>query len=138
MTALTSDRQVLEKGLGLRFLPVAAGAVLHSGSIAVLNANGYVQAATTATGLVAVGRSNWAVNNSQGANGAVNVQVQAGPTAYAYNNATGADAITQAAIGSTAYLVDDQTVALTNGNNTRSPAGRVFDVDANGVWILFS
>ena len=31
----------------------------------------------------------------------------------------------------------DQTVAKTNGGNTRSRAGKVFDVDADGVWVDF-
>ena len=34
-------------------------------------------------------------------------------------------------------MVDDQTVAKTNGGNTRSPAGIIDSVDADGVWIRF-
>ena len=48
-----------------------------------------------------------------------------------------ADAITLADVGSDCYIVDDQTVAKTNGTNTRSVAGKVFDVDADGVWVDF-
>ena len=33
------------------------------------------------------------------------------------------------------YVVDDETVAKTNGTNTRSRAGVVVDVDAQGVWV---
>ena len=35
----------------------------------------------------------------------------------------------------TAYIVDDQTVAKTNGSSTRSAAGTIVDVDAQGVWV---
>ena len=35
------------------------------------------------------------------------------------------------------YLVDNQTVAKTNGTNTRSAAGVVRGVDAEGVWVQF-
>ena len=41
-------------------------------------------------------------------------------------------------IGSDCYIVDDQTVAKTSGTNTRSVAGKVFDVDADGVWVDFA
>ena len=40
-------------------------------------------------------------------------------------------------IGKDCFIVDDQTVAKTNGANTRSRAGKVFDVDADGVWVDF-
>jgi hypothetical protein len=40
-------------------------------------------------------------------------------------------------VGKQCYLVDDQTVAKTDGTNTRSPAGFVRDVDADGVWVEF-
>jgi hypothetical protein len=29
-------------------------------------------------------------------------------------------------------------VAKTNGGSTRSVAGKIFDVDAQGVWVKFS
>ena len=45
------------------------------------------------------------------------------------------DAITAAQIGSACYIVDDQTVAKTSDNGSRSRAGQVIDVDAQGVWV---
>lgn len=47
------------------------------------------------------------------------------------------DAIALADIGSDCYIVDDQTVAKTSGSATRSVAGKIFDVDAAGVWVNF-
>ena len=38
-------------------------------------------------------------------------------------------------MGSDCYIVDDQTVAKTNGTNTRSVAGKIIAVDADGVWV---
>ncbi|CUH67985.1 hypothetical protein TG4357_03322 [Thalassovita gelatinovora] len=52
-------------------------------------------------------------------------------------NSAAADEITIADIGNKAYAVDDQTVAKTDGTATRSPAGIIDDVDANGVWVRF-
>jgi hypothetical protein len=38
-------------------------------------------------------------------------------------------------IGNDCYIVDDQTVAKTNGTATRSIAGKIRAVDAQGVWV---
>ena len=50
-------------------------------------------------------------------------------------NSAGADEITAADIGKVCYIVDNQTVAKTDGTATRSPAGIVDDVDDAGVWV---
>jgi hypothetical protein len=73
------------------------------------------------------------VDNTGGADGAATVTVRRG--IFPFANSANADAISRANIGATVYVVDDQTVALTNGTNTRSAAGRVYDVDADGVWV---
>jgi hypothetical protein len=57
---------------------------------------------------------------------------------FLYDNSASADLLTQADIGSDVYGVDDHTVAKTSGSNTRSIVGKVFDVDALGVWVKFS
>lgn len=54
---------------------------------------------------------------------------------FRFANSTSTDAITLADYGKTAYCVDDQTVAKTNGSNTRPAAGTIRDVDALGVWV---
>jgi len=38
-------------------------------------------------------------------------------------------------LGKTCYIVDDETVAKTNGTNTRSAAGTVVGVESDGVWV---
>ena len=74
-------------------------------------------------------------NNTGGADGAKTVMVRR-KVAFKFANLA-ADLVTQADIGKTCYIADDQTVAKTNGTNTRSVAGKVFDVDADGVWVDF-
>ena len=54
---------------------------------------------------------------------------------YPFANSASADALTRADINSVCYIVDDQTVAKTNGGGTRSSAGIVYDVDSRGVWV---
>jgi hypothetical protein len=87
----------------------------------------------TATGLVGVGRAEERVDNSAGAAGALTCDVR--PGIYRFANSAGADEIAKADIGSVCFAVDDQTVAKTDATATRSPAGLVEGVDANGVWV---
>ena len=54
---------------------------------------------------------------------------------HSFNNSAGADEVTRMHLGQTAYIVDDETVALTDGTATRSAAGEIVDVDSDGVWI---
>ena len=92
-------------------------------------------AGATATTLKAVGVAERRADNSAGAAGAIRVRCRKGPHLFA--NSAAADAIALADVGADCFIVDDQTVAKTNGANTRSVAGKVFDVDADGVWVDF-
>lgn len=133
MSALTADRNTLTKEGRERGLPVASGKVIRAGSLVVLSAAGYAEPGVTATTVIAVGRAEGFVDNSAGGDGAQTVRVRRG--IFAWDNSAAGDAISRANIGATVYVVDDHTVALTNGTNTRSAAGRVYDVDADGVWV---
>lgn len=133
MAALTADRNTPEKvDANIRDLPVKASTTIFAGSLVCLDASGWAVPGATATTLVAVGRAEQKVANS-GANGALNVRVRRG--VYRFGNSTSTDLIARTEIGKDCYIVDDQTVAKTNGSTTRSVAGKVFDVDANGVWV---
>ncbi len=133
MTALAGDRGTLLREPVLRTLPVAAGVIVYAGAQVVLNVAGFVEPGSTATGKTALGRAEHYANNSSGANGAAVVQVRRGT--FAWNNSPGNDAVTLVNIGAPCWIVDDNTVAATSANNTRSPAGVVFAVDADGVWV---
>lgn len=133
--ALVKDRDTRRRD-GVRRTPgLAADAVIFAGAIVVRNAGGFAAPASTALGLHALGIAQDAVDNTGGANGANSVDVDTG--AFQIANSVGADEITAADIGNDCYLVDDQTVAKTDGTGTRSVAGKVFDVDAKGVWVEF-
>lgn len=135
MTALTADRRTPERSGDRRQPPVKAGAVLHAGALVALGPDGLAVPMATATGLKALGRCETRTDNSAGADGAIAVTVGAG--IYRFGNSAGADEITRAQIGLACYGVDDQTVARTDGTGTRSVAGKVFDVDPQGVWVDF-
>lgn len=130
---LAADRQTPRQGTGLLSLLVSAATKCYAGGIAVIN-GGYVEPGTTALGLVAVGRFNQTVDNSTGAAGDLRVEVNRGE-AYRWLNSAAADEITQADLFTTCYIVDDETVAKTDGAGTRSVAGTVVGVDAGGVFV---
>lgn len=132
MTALTTARNTPERAGDVVGYPVKASVKAIQGGIAVLNA-GYAAPGTTATGLIAVGRFEETADNSSGANGALSVQVKRGT--FKFGNSSAGDLIAQADAGADCYIVDDQTVAKTNGSSTRSIAGKIIAVDTDGVWV---
>tara|TARA_R110002050_G_scaffold269917_1_gene412423 strand:- start:44290 stop:44691 length:402 start_codon:yes stop_codon:yes gene_type:complete len=130
MTALTKDRNTNQRQGDEFNHPVAAGAHIYGGSIVVLDAARNAKPGLTATGLVAAGRAQEEVNNVGGSAGDKTVQVRKGVFSFANDGS-----IARVDIGGTAYIVDDQTVADTDGTGTRSAAGEIVDVDADGVWV---
>jgi hypothetical protein len=134
MAALTADRDTPRRDGDIVSMGVAASKKIYAGALVARDANGYATPGATATGILGVGRAESQVDNSSGSNGDVTVEVRKGVFRFD-NYAT--DQVTIADIGNDCYIVDDQTVARTNGTGTRSVAGKVFDVDSNGVWVKF-
>ena len=114
-------------------VPMAASAKIYAGSLVAANASGYAAPGSTATTLTALGRAEEQKDNSAGANGDKSVLVRR-KKAFKFAN-YGSDLVTQAELGKTCYIVDDQTVAKTDGTSTRSAAGKVVGVDSDGVWV---
>lgn len=135
MAALTQDRNTPARAGGQLNMGVAATKKIFSGSLVARDANGYATPGATAATLLGAGRAEEYVDNTAGANGAVSVLVSKG--VFRFGNSAAGDLITIADIGNDCYIVDDQTVAKTNGGATRSVAGKVFDVDSDGVWVKF-
>lgn len=135
MSALDAARLTAERQPGVITLsrPVKGGVQLFPGAIVVQGADGYAKPGATATGLTALGRAEAAADNRLGDDGDMVVVVKRG--VFRFDNSAGGDQITAAEIDAAAYLVDDQTVAKTDAGGTRSRAGIVRDVDADGVWI---
>jgi len=114
----------------------AADAVLiYAGALVMRNAAGNITKGATATGSVGAGRAEERVDNSGGNAGDLTVTFR--PGIFRFNNSASTDAITKAEIGDICFIVDDETVAKTDGSAARSPAGFVEDVDAQGVWVRF-
>ncbi len=94
-----------------------------------------MEAFLVSTGLVAIGRAHGSMDNSAGADGDLNIAVGRDQL-YRFDNLS-TDLVARTHIGGNCYIVDDVTVAATHGGNTRSIAGRVVDVDDDGVWVAF-
>lgn len=133
MVALTADRATPDRKGEVLELPAAAAKKFFAGALGALDAAGRATPGATATTLKGLGRIETYVDNSAGAAGAVNVRIRMG--CFRWANSTSGDLITTADIGADCFIVDDQTVAKTNGGTTRSVAGKVVDVDALGVWV---
>jgi len=134
MTALSADRNTPRFDGDILSFGVAASVTIHAGAMAMLNASGYATKGQTALGLYGVGRADQRVVNA-GSAGDETIRVR--PGRFRFANSSAADEITIAEIGKVCYAVDDQTVAKTSGSGTRSPAGFVVGVDAQGVHVEF-
>lgn len=134
MTALTKGRRALSREGKTVSDPVAANAKIFTGALVVL-VGGFLKPGTVATGLKARGIAAADADNTGGADGAIRVDVER-KGAFPFVN-HGADPIDRTHIGGNAYIVDDQTVAATDGTGARSVAGKIIDLDVNGVWIEF-
>lgn len=130
---LAADRNTPMKDGEVVAVPMAANAKIFAGALAVANATGYAAPGSTATTLTYLGRAEEFKDNTGGADGATTILVRR-KKAFKWKNAA-ADLITQAELGKTCYIVDDETVAKTNGGNTRSAAGKVVGIESDGVWV---
>jgi hypothetical protein len=134
--ALTADRNTAQAKGEILELPMKGSTEIFAGALVCLNASGLAVPGATATTLLAAGRAEEHVVNS-GADSSVTISVRRGTFLFA--NSASTDAIAWTEYGKQVYVVDDQTVAKTNGSTTRSVAGicRGIDAATGGVWVQF-
>lgn len=133
MTAQAADRIPPRRDAQQFEFPVLASTLIYAGALVCINSSGWATKGAVATTLKCVGIAEERADNSAGANGAINVKVRRGTFRFA--NSASTDLITRAEINANCYIVDDQTVAKTDGSSARSVAGKIVDVDADGVWV---
>ena len=134
MPPLTTERDTKARSGSRLNMGMAAAVLIFAGALVARNAAGNATPGATAVGLLGAGRAVDTVDNTLGLAGAKSVEVEKG--IFRFDN-LGADPVTIAGIGTNCFIVDDQTVAATDGGATRSIAGVVFNVDAQGVWVKF-
>ena len=133
MAALTNERIALRRDAKNGSFPVKGATKLHGGGLVAIDATGFAVKGAVSTTLKTVGVAKQTADNTTGADGAIRVSTERG--CFQFENSAAGDQITLADVNAVCYIVDDQTVAKTNGTSTRSAAGTVVDVDANGVWV---
>lgn|SRR5678816_4523920 len=136
MAALTANRDTKARAAPWSDLHgdlVAADSTqFYKGGIVALDqSDGKLKKGATATTLVAIGRCE--ENVLTGTSNTRSVKALSG--IFKWANSAAGDAIADDDVGKLCYIVDDQTVALTDGTGTRSIAGRVYKVDSDGVWV---
>lgn len=136
MTALLADRHVKLADTGVRAFPVAANVTIFFGSLVSIDTTGYARPARVSTTDKCVGY-NWKEKVVNGpVAGAKTIEVRTDRIYYAINSAA-ADACASTDIGADCFIVDDQTVAKTNGTGTRVRAGKIDQVTSDGVGVRF-
>lgn len=133
MAALTADRNTPKRESVDFEFPLAASTKLFAGSIACINTSSLLTKGAVSTTLKTVGVMQATADNSAGLASAIRGKVRRGT--FRFLNSSAGDLIALADVGADCYIVDDQTVAKTNGGSTRSVAGKIRDVDTDGVWV---
>ncbi len=143
MTALAAGRQFTKLGGGCDDAAGQKGnTIVYAGGIVMLDASGYAIKGQTVTAAIAVGvaKTNRDLDRYDAtATGPLGVLADGVQTVrwdegiFPMVNSGGGDAILSTTQpGVPIWVVDDQTVALTNGGGTRSPAGRLHSLGADG------
>jgi hypothetical protein len=112
MSALDAARDSVAKYV-MRYVsgPVSAGAVIYAGAIVCRDADGYFVPASDTAGLKsAVGRAEFEVDNTDGADGDLLLTVAVG--VFAYNLSAALLAARVDNLGTAVFIVDDNTVGL--------------------------
>ncbi|MBA2686856.1 MAG: hypothetical protein H0U64_02025 [Gemmatimonadaceae bacterium] len=139
MAALTANRDTLEMASAHSQLHSEIGTdatqYYKGGIICVSTVTGKMVKGTTATTLIAIGRCE--ENVLTGTSNTREINARSGT--FKFGNSSAADLIAADDIGKACYIVDDQTVALTDGTGTRSRAGIIEKVAADGgVYVNFT
>lgn len=139
MTALTADKNTPRMNdpravVDSIAAPLAVIKVIEGGLVGIDMA-GYLRPAAPGSDqkIKIIGIAELTVDNTAGIAGAKTVKVLRGT--FKFVNGATTDAITQADCGRLVYALDDATVVRTPAFGARSPAGRVIQVDTDGVWV---
>lgn len=130
MTAQTQARSVVEQEGVYSEAPIKGATTIHQGALVVTD-SGLAVPGKTATNLIVLGVAVTSVQNT-GADGAKRVLAKRGTFKF-FN--LGADAVLMGDVGKDCFIVDDQTVAKSDGGTTRSVAGKIIGVEADGVFV---
>lgn len=134
MSALAKTRSIRAKKASTISLLSTAEQVYQGGIACIDTSSGLLKKGTASTTLKAVGL--YAEDSLVASGGVAAVNLFRELVGTWFVNSASTDAIAQGQVGSVCYIVDDQTVAKTDGSGTRSVAGTVWMVDSvKGVLV---
>jgi hypothetical protein len=138
MAALTSGRRNDRYGHhalpDLLAIPLKGGIKVYKGAMMAITAAGILTNASADVTLKVVGSSEHDYDTTGLSDGDLVGQVRRG--AFHYKNSAAGDAIAQAEYLKTVYVVDNQTVAKTDGTGTRPAAGIFLGFGSDGLLIV--
>ena len=125
--ALTAARNTPTRAGKAINLVVTNGLTIYAGAMVAVAGNGEAINAADAAGIQIVGRANETVDNTSDGE-----SIEVGVGIFGWVNS---DTVSDADIGSIAYVVDNQTVSVTNSGSNSAIAVIVTDVDDSYVWV---
>ncbi len=129
---LQRERKTPHIGEGhLREIGVKAGSRIFAGAL-VMSEGGLAAPGRAAPGLIALGRAEQSADNRGGADHALRVRIRRGVFGF---RSLPEDPVLPADLGRECFVVDDETVARSSAANTRSPAGKVFALEGDLVFV---
>jgi hypothetical protein len=137
MAALTSARSTWKRTLPSASLPLPTGFKATEGGMACIdtaNPGGVYPGATGTATLIPIGKFTVSYDNTSGS-ASVNVSVDLTIEVVCRNwdSVTGSGAVTISNLLQEVYVASDHEVTTTVGSNGK--AGRVWDVNGDGVWV---
>ena len=120
---------IAKRNYGKRAYPVAAGETINPNQVAFLAAGYLVAFASAVAANPCAGVATFETTNP-GANGDISAEVETGE--HKFSNSGD---VVAASVGSTAYFVDDSSVSISDSGGSRTTAGKVTQVDTDGVWV---
>jgi len=126
-TALSANRDTPYREYGDVTLTVKNDEVIYAGAMVAVDGNGEAVNASDTASIMVIGRAEEEVDNSDDGE---TIDVKRGMFRWANG-----DTVSDANIGDICYVVDNQTVSVTNSGSNSIIAGIVSDVDSDGVWV---
>jgi hypothetical protein len=132
MAALTKERDTPTSHHDYPIsLKVKGGVKILNGAMVSTDATGFAIPAADTASTQCIGRANATVDNTGGADGALEVEVLVGICEY--NNPAGANQLTQVDVGKLAFVLTDNELIRTAGTVNARIAGRVVRVDVTNA-----
>ena len=131
-TALTAERNTQQRSGKTVNLGMKADSKIFAGAMVAVDGSGYATNAASVSGAQVVGRAHRTVSNVDGTNNQKRIDVDVG--IFGWVNFGG---VTAGNIGDICYVVDNQTVSVTNTGANTIIAGVILDVDVPNsiVWV---